>query len=159
VVLADAFPGPDDAEPGGLVQGQAGGVLREDAGLDGPDPGGLGGGDQRVQEPAAGALAASRGVDVDGVLDDPVVDAAPGHRRGGYPPGDPARRGRDEPVGGQPGRGEGRPVRRTGLERGVALVDPGLVDREHGVGVVAGHRLDPHCRAEGQHGVRAGLRG
>jgi hypothetical protein len=39
MVLADAFPGPDHAEPGRLVQGQAGGVLREDAGLDGPDPG------------------------------------------------------------------------------------------------------------------------
>jgi hypothetical protein len=159
VVLADAFPGPDDAEPGGLVQGQAGGVLREDAGLDGPDPGGLGGGDERVQEPAAGALAAGSGVDVDGMLDDPGVDTSVGDGRGGHPPADLACRGRDEPVGGQPGRGEGRPVRRAGLEGGVALVDPGLVDREHGVGVVAGHRLDPRCRAEGHHGVRAGLRG
>src|SRR5258705_13466424 len=86
--LADAFPDPDDAEPGRPVQGEAGGVLREDAGLDGPDPGGLGGGDQRVQEPAAGALAAGGGVDVDGVLDDPGVDAAPGHGRGGHPPSD-----------------------------------------------------------------------
>jgi hypothetical protein len=47
VVLADAFPGPDHTEPGGPVQGHAGGVLREDARLDGPDPGGLGRGDQR----------------------------------------------------------------------------------------------------------------
>src|SRR6185295_12522320 len=33
------------AEPGGSVQGQAGGVLGEDAGLDGPDSGRLSGGD------------------------------------------------------------------------------------------------------------------
>src|SRR5580704_16140407 len=58
VVLAEAFPDPDDPEPGRLVQAQAGRVLREDAGLDGPDPRGLGGGDQGVQEPAAGARAA-----------------------------------------------------------------------------------------------------
>src|SRR5882762_419621 len=131
-MLADAFPDPDDAEPGRPVQGQAGGVLREDAGLDGPDPGGLGGGDQRVQEPAADALAAGSGVDVDGVLDDPGVDAAAGGGRGGHPPGDLARRGRDEPVGGQPGRSEGRPVRRAGLEGRVALLDPGLIDRQEG---------------------------
>src|SRR5260370_589413 len=86
VVLADAFPGPDHAEPGGLVQGEAGGVLREDAGLDGPDPGGLGGGDQRVQQPAAGALAAGGGGDGDRGRDDPGVDAAPRHGRGRPPP-------------------------------------------------------------------------
>ena len=77
-MLADAFPDPDDAEPGRPVQGEAGGVLREDAGLDGPDPGGLGGGDQRVQEPAAGAAASGSGVNVDRVLDHPGVDAAAG---------------------------------------------------------------------------------
>src|SRR5690349_8472410 len=115
-VLADAFPGPDHAEPGRLVQGQAGGVFGEDAGLDGPDPGGFGRADQRVQELAADAASAGGGVDVDRVLDHPGVDAAVGHSRRGYPPGDPASRDRDEPVGGQPGRGEGRPVRHTGLE-------------------------------------------
>jgi hypothetical protein len=98
VVLADALAGADGAEPGGPVQGEAGGVLREDAGLDGPDPGGLGGGDQHVQEPAAGAAAAGGGVDVDGVLDHPGVDAATGDGRGGYPPGDLAVRGRYVPV-------------------------------------------------------------
>jgi hypothetical protein len=144
VVLADAFPGPDDAEPGGLVQGQAGGVLREDAGLDGPDPGRLSRRDQRGQQSTAGAAAAGGGVDVDGMLDDPGVDAAAGDGRGGYPPGDAACHGSDEPVGGEPGRGEGRPVRRAGLEGGVALLDPGLVDREHGGRVRAGHRLNSH---------------
>ena len=51
MMLADAFPCPDDAKPGGQVQGHAGRVLREDAGLDGPDPGRLGRGDQGLQQP------------------------------------------------------------------------------------------------------------
>ena len=42
VVSADAFAGADHAEARTSVQGQAGGVLREDAGLHGPDPGGVG---------------------------------------------------------------------------------------------------------------------
>src|SRR2546428_1830400 len=87
-------------------------------------------------------------MDVDGVLDHPRVDAAAGHRRRGHPPGDPASRDRDEPVGGQPGRGEDRPVRRAGLEGGVALLDPGLVDRQDRGGVGAGHRLDPRRAGE-----------
>ena len=41
-VLADALAPADDPEPAGFVQRQAGGVLGEDAGLDRPDPGGLG---------------------------------------------------------------------------------------------------------------------
>ena len=100
MVLTDALPGADDAEPGAPVQGQAGGIFREDAGLDGPDPGGLGGSDQRVQEPTAGAPAADGGVDVDGVLDHPGVDAAAGDGRGGDPPSDLSSGGRDEPVSG-----------------------------------------------------------
>ena len=104
-VLADAFPGPDHAEPGRLVQGQAGGVFGEDAGLDGPDPGGLGGGDQCVQEPAADAAAAGGGMNVDRVLDHTGVNAATGHSRRGHPPGESASRDRDEQVGGGPDRG------------------------------------------------------
>jgi hypothetical protein len=152
VVLADAFPGADDAEPGGPVQGQASRVLREDAGLDGPDPGCLGRGDQRLQEPAADAVAAGVGVDVDGMLHHPGVDAAAGHGRGGHPPGDLAASGRDEPVGGQPGRGELRPARRAGLEGSVPFLDPGLVDRQHRGGMGAGHRLDPHACGRDGHG-------
>jgi hypothetical protein len=101
-------------------------------GLDGPDPGGLGGGDQGIQEPAAGALAGGGGVDVDRMLDDSGVDASAGHARGAHPAGDLARRGRDEPVTGQTGAGERRPAGRTGLEGRVALIDPGLVDRDRG---------------------------
>jgi hypothetical protein len=143
VVLADALADPDQTEPGGPVQGHAGSVLREDAGLDGPDPGRLGRGDQGVQETAADTLAAGGGVDVDGMLDDTGVDAAAGDGRGGHPPGDLARLGRDEPVPGQPGCGEGRPARRAGFERGVAFIDPGLINRKHGRGVQSGHGLDP----------------
>src|SRR2546429_7302275 len=55
-------------------------------------------------------------------------------------------------LGGQPGGGEDRPVRRARLERGVALLDPGLVDRQYGAGVRAGHRLGPHARGRGRHG-------
>ena len=95
-------------------------------------------------------------VDVDRMLHDPGVDAAAGDGRGGHPAGDLARRGRDEPVAGQPGGGERRPAGRAGLEGGVALVDPGLVDREHGGGVRAGHRLDAHARGRGWHGLRPG---
>jgi hypothetical protein len=152
VVLADAFPGADDAEPGGPVQGQASRVLREDAGLDGPDPGCLGRGDQRLQKPAADAAAAGVGVDVDGMLHHPGVDAAAGHGRGGHPPGDPATGGGNVPVGGQPGRSEGRPARHRGFERGVTLLDPGLVDRQHRVGMGVGHWLDPHACAGDGHG-------
>jgi hypothetical protein len=152
MMLADAFPCPGDAEPGDPVQGHAGGVLREDAGLDGPDPGRLSRGDQRIQELTADAPAAGAGVDVDGMLDDTGVDAAAGDGRDGHPPGDMACRSRDEPVAGQPGRGEGRPVRRRGFEGGVALLDPGPVDAEHGGAVRTGHRLDP-C-----HRGRAGIR-
>src|SRR5207302_5300350 len=108
--------------------------------------------DQGVQEPSADAAAAAGGADVDGVLDHPGVDAAAGHSRGCYPPGDTAVRGGDEPVGGQPRRGEGRLVRRAGLEGGVALLDPGLVNREHGVSMRAGHRLNARLCAWDWHG-------
>jgi hypothetical protein len=64
VVLADAFPDTDGPEPGCPVQGQAGGILREDAGLDRPDPGSLGGGDQDVQQPDTAEAATQPGARV-----------------------------------------------------------------------------------------------
>ena len=79
MMLADPFADPHGAESGGPVQRGAGGVLREDAALDGPDPGRLGGADQGVQELAADALAAGARVHVDRVLDHPGVHAAAGH--------------------------------------------------------------------------------
>src|SRR6185312_7402571 len=91
-------------------------------------------------------------MDVDRVLDHPGVDAAAGHGRGGHPPGDPALPDCDVPVGGQPGFGEDRPTRGAGLEGGVPLLDSGLVDRQHGGSVRAGHRLGPHVRGRGGHG-------
>ena len=42
--LSDAFAAADDPEAGALVDGQAGGVLGEDAGLDGPQAGLFGAG-------------------------------------------------------------------------------------------------------------------
>jgi hypothetical protein len=50
VVPGDALADADVAEPGGVVEGQAGGGLGKDAGLDGPDARGLGGGDVGVQQ-------------------------------------------------------------------------------------------------------------
>ena len=82
---ADTFPCPDDAEPGGQVQGHAGGVLREDAGLDGPDPGRLGRDDQGLQQPAADALAAARGVPARN-LPPPASPAGRRRDRGAGPP-------------------------------------------------------------------------
>src|ERR1700761_3644404 len=52
----------------------------------------------------------------------------------------------------RPRGGEDRPVRRAGLEGGVPLLDPGLVDRQHGGSVRVGHRLGPHARAGEGHG-------
>jgi carbon-monoxide dehydrogenase large subunit len=49
IVPSDALPGSDDAESGGPVQRHAGGVLRENAGLDGPDAVGLGGDDKGTE--------------------------------------------------------------------------------------------------------------
>lgn len=49
VMLADAVASADFAESCGAVECGAGGVLREDAGLDGPDSGVCGGRDQRVE--------------------------------------------------------------------------------------------------------------
>jgi hypothetical protein len=68
VVPADALAGADDAETGRLVKGGAGGVFGNDPRLDGPDPGGLCGGDQGIQELAPDALAPCLRVYVDGVL-------------------------------------------------------------------------------------------
>src|SRR5690349_572381 len=54
-----------------------------------------------------------------------------------------------------PHRGRRDPVAElgaAGLEGGVALLDADLVDREHGGGVRASHRLDAHVRAGCWHG-------
>src|ERR1700677_556429 len=84
-VAADAFPGPDDAESGCCAEGDAGGVFREEAGLDGPDPGCFGGRDQGVQELPADAVAACLAVDVDRMLDHSPVDRAGRYRQGRDP--------------------------------------------------------------------------
>lgn len=63
VVATHPFAGADDAEPGALVQGEAGGVLGEDAGLHRSDAGGVGGGEQGGQQGQAHPAAAGVGVD------------------------------------------------------------------------------------------------
>jgi hypothetical protein len=65
MVSAEAFAGADHPEAGPGVQGKAGGVLRDDPGLDGPDPGCVGGGQQREQQAQADALDPGAGVDGD----------------------------------------------------------------------------------------------
>lgn len=52
-----------------LVKGFAGVVVRKDPGLDRPDASGFCGGDQGVQQAAAGVVPPGAGVHVDGVLD------------------------------------------------------------------------------------------
>src|SRR5207248_4406810 len=68
--LADTLLASKQAEAVAGVESQAGGVLREDAGVDGPNAGGLGGRDERGQQTAADAAAARFRGDVDGVFDD-----------------------------------------------------------------------------------------
>ena len=73
------------------VQCDAGLVLREDARLDRPDPRGLGGGDERLEQRTADSAAASLVGDIHAVLDDPAV-ARSGRRRGRRDPADDAPR-------------------------------------------------------------------
>jgi hypothetical protein len=74
-VSADLFAYAYGAEPGRAVQRETGRVLREDRGLDGPDPGRLGRSDQGIEQGSADAEALRVGMDVDGVFDDAGVRA------------------------------------------------------------------------------------
>ena len=126
---SDAFAGADLAEPSGPVEREAAGVLGEDARLDGPDPGVLGRGDERVEEQAADATALGVGVDVDGVFDDAGVDAAVGDAGGGRPAEDLAGvTDCDEPLIGELVGVEPLPGGWLGLEGGVSGGDAGGVD-------------------------------
>ena len=78
----------EKVRPGAPVQGEAGVVLGEDPGLDGPHPGSVGGLDEGLQQRGSDALPGVAGVDVDAVLDDAGVDAAPRDGRRCNPPGD-----------------------------------------------------------------------
>src|SRR5580658_3789561 len=120
-MLADTPADPDHTEAHGLVQGNARGVLGKDPGLDRPDARRLGRSDEGAQQLAADTQPASAGMHVDGVLDHPGVDTPPGYRGYGHPARDAAPGDGDVAVIGQPGRGEVRPGRGGGLERGVAL--------------------------------------
>ena len=67
------------------MEGKTSGVLGEDPGLDGPDPGGGCCLDQGVEQEVTDALPLSVGVDVDGVLDDPGVAGPVGDPAGRHP--------------------------------------------------------------------------
>ena len=73
MVQANALPGADDAEPGCLVEGQAGGVLGEDARQQLPEAARRIGVDQPGEGGVAGTAAARRPVDIDGMLGDAVI--------------------------------------------------------------------------------------
>src|SRR5690348_2671529 len=95
------LPHAQHPEAGGPVQREARLVLREDAGLDRPDPGVLGRLDQGGEQPATDAAAAGRLGDVHGVLDDAGVDAPAGDRRDRGPADDGSVDLGDETVVGQ----------------------------------------------------------
>lgn len=73
---SDAFPVSHAAEAGAVVEGEAGGVLGEDAGLHGPDAGAVGGLEEGVEECGADAVPASLVRDIDRVLDSAAVHLA-----------------------------------------------------------------------------------
>src|SRR5438105_3763079 len=73
--LADS----DAAEATRLVQGKARQVLREDAGLDGPDAGCLCALDETLEQQPADSLTSGPRGHVHAVLDHPGVDAATGN--------------------------------------------------------------------------------
>src|ERR1700722_14267113 len=79
VMPADAVAPAHLPEPGRAVQGEARGVLGEDAGLDRPDARGLRRPDQGPQQAPPDAQAAGSRVDVNRVLDDARVDAPGGN--------------------------------------------------------------------------------
>lgn len=68
-----AFSSADFTKPMLLVKGKAGGVLGDDARLDGPHPGVFCVVDEPAQELASDAATSGCGGDVDGVFDDTGV--------------------------------------------------------------------------------------
>src|SRR5450756_256226 len=77
--LAELLPPSHDAEAMAFMKRHAGGVLGEDPGLEGPDPGLLRRLQQRRHQPRADAAPRDRGVDVDADLHDAPVGAATGN--------------------------------------------------------------------------------
>jgi hypothetical protein len=128
------------------VQREARLVLREDAGLDRPDPGVLGRLDQGGEQPAADAAAAGRLGDVHGILDDTGVDAPAGHRRDRGPADDGSLDLRDEAVVGQVRGVPAGPGRDLRLEGRVAGGDALRVDLRHRRPVLDPHRPDADRR-------------
>src|SRR6185437_14104515 len=80
--FAEPFSPAHHPEASGGMHRRAGLVLREDARLDRPDAGGLGGADQHLQQPPADASTSSIRMHVYRVLDHAGVGASIRHRAG-----------------------------------------------------------------------------
>src|SRR5262249_12422793 len=139
VVAADALAGADHAESGLLVQAKAGGVLGEDAGLDGPDPRRLGRADERGEQRGCDPAPPGLGADVDRMLAHPLVNTPLRDANGGDPAEHvPVAVDGHVPVQWQPGPVELLPGRDRGLEARLPGVEAGLVDGQDLAGSVLG---------------------
>src|SRR5689334_855700 len=118
--FADALAPPDFAEPAAAVQRQARFILRQYARLQRPDAVALGFFDQPIEQGESNAAAARRLSDVDADLGDACLYGPAGDGTQRRPADDPVITSRD-----QSGKAVMRPVplfplRRRGLEGGVA---------------------------------------
>jgi quinoprotein glucose dehydrogenase len=158
---AQALAAAHDPEAAALVQGDAGHVLREDAGLQRPEAMALGRGDQRVEQRAAQAPPAAGLADVDAHFGHARVDAAVGYRAERRPAGQAAVTGRHQPASLQVPCVPPRPVRHGRLERGEPGGDAFRVDPPDRRPVVWPHR--PHRDHAGmialQPSVERGIQG
>jgi hypothetical protein len=93
-----------------------------------PDAGGLGRGDECVEQQPADTATVGGGVDVHGMLDDARVLGSAGRAPGRDPSDDPPVHDRHQPLVGQSGRVERLPRRRLALERRMSGRDPGGMD-------------------------------
>src|SRR6185369_12014958 len=116
-VLANAPLDPKLAEPAASMQREAGSVLGEDAGEQGPGPVGLGRADAGREHPRAHTSSTVRRADVDALPLDAAVDAAARPGGGGEPCRDLAVDEPDDPGAWRVTRVELRP-RRDGWLQG-----------------------------------------
>src|SRR5262249_42832079 len=130
---AELLADPEDTEADTLVQLEARLVLREDPGLDRPDPRRFRALDQRLEQQPADAVAARPLGDVDRILRDAVVDTAIRDRREGRPPDHLAAVECDEPLISEVAAIPRFPRRRCRLEGGIPRCDALQVDALDGL--------------------------
>src|ERR1019366_5288811 len=145
----DSLLDTDPPEAGCPMDREAGAVLDQDPGLEGPDPGGLGSINQGGEERPADPPSLHIGGHVDAQPGHPGIDL-PARARGEGGPGDDSLRvNRDQPAVGPMGVTPARPVRsRLAFDRGVAAEDAGFVDRADSRPVTRPHRLDGDVRGQ-----------